>query len=292
MSFFSSTKSCLIGCSCTAQSFVVTIHNLALRGRAMQSSVYSTSIPMNAIDGNRDTSYERGACSITQYSFSPWWRLDLLKTYKVVSVSITNRDYVPERINGAEIRIGNSLDNNGNNNPRCAVVSHIAAGVTENFQCNGMEGRYINIVIPGRKEYLTLCEVEVYALRCITNLALRGQATQSSLYPLGIPMNAIDGNRDTDYGQGSCSHTQDNFSPWWRLDLLKTYKVDSICTGNSRDSNGNNNPRCAVVSHIVGGVTETFQCNGMVGRYVNIVVPGRKEYLTLCEVEVYGYSLD
>ena len=24
-----------------------------------------------------------------------------------------------------------------------------------------MEGRYVNIVIPGRKEYLTLCEVEV-----------------------------------------------------------------------------------------------------------------------------------
>uniref|UniRef100_A0A667XMZ8 Si:ch211-215k15.4 n=1 Tax=Myripristis murdjan TaxID=586833 RepID=A0A667XMZ8_9TELE len=137
------------------------LENLALRGRATQSSVYPLGIPMNAIDGNRDTNYDRGSCSVTQDNFSPWWRLDLLKTHKVDSVSITNRDLVPERINGVEIRIGNSLDNNGNNNPRCAVVSHIAAGLTETFQCDGMEGRYVNLIIPGRKELLTLCEVEV-----------------------------------------------------------------------------------------------------------------------------------
>uniref|UniRef100_A0A667Y696 Si:ch211-215k15.4 n=1 Tax=Myripristis murdjan TaxID=586833 RepID=A0A667Y696_9TELE len=136
--------------------------NLALRGRATQSSVYPLGIPINAIDGNRDTNFDRGSCTATQDNFSPWWRLDLLKTHKVVSVSITNRDILQERINGVEIRIGNSLDNNGNNNPRCAVVSQMARGVTETFQCNGMVGRYINLIIPGRKEFLTLCEVEVY----------------------------------------------------------------------------------------------------------------------------------
>ena len=30
----------------------------------------------------------------------------------------------------------------------------------------------------------------------------------------------------------------------------------------------------------------------MVGRYVNIVIPGRREHLTLCEVEVYGVSTE
>ena len=44
---------------------------------------------------------------------------------------------------------------------RCAVISSIAAGSSTTFVCNGMEGQYVNIVIPGRKEYLTLCEVEV-----------------------------------------------------------------------------------------------------------------------------------
>ncbi len=40
------------------------------------------------------------------------------------------------------------------------------------------------------------------------------------------------------------------------------------------------------------GFSSTFQCDGMEGRYINIVIPGRKEYLTLCEVEVYGSPLD
>ena len=50
--------------------------------------------------------------------------------------------------------------------------------------------------------------------------------------------------------------------------------------------------RCAVISSIPAGFSETFECNGMEGRYVTVVIPGRAEYLTLCEVEVYGSPLD
>ncbi|KAM3859084.1 fucolectin-like [Diretmus argenteus] len=93
----------------------------------------------------------------------PWWRVDLQNTHVVNSVTITNRgDCCSERLNGAEIRIGDSLTDNGNRNPRCAVISSIKAGQSETFNCKGMVGRYVNIVIPDRKEYLTLCEVEVY----------------------------------------------------------------------------------------------------------------------------------
>uniref|UniRef100_A0A8C7F960 Fucolectin tachylectin-4 pentraxin-1 domain-containing protein n=1 Tax=Oncorhynchus kisutch TaxID=8019 RepID=A0A8C7F960_ONCKI len=95
---------------------------------------------------------------------NPWWRVDLLDVTRVTAVSITNRgDGVPERLDGAEIRIGNSLENNGINNPRCDVISNIPAGKTYTFQCNAMEGRYVVVVIPGRSEWLTLCEVEVFA---------------------------------------------------------------------------------------------------------------------------------
>ncbi|KAL0189935.1 hypothetical protein M9458_017034, partial [Cirrhinus mrigala] len=62
----------------------------------------------NAIDGNRD---------ITNWDRNPWWRVDLLDVYKITRVSITNRgDCCEERIEGIQIRIGNSLDNNGNSN--------------------------------------------------------------------------------------------------------------------------------------------------------------------------------
>lgn len=38
--------------------------------------------------------------------------------HTVFSVKIVNSDSDPERLNRAEIRIGDSLDNNGNSNPR------------------------------------------------------------------------------------------------------------------------------------------------------------------------------
>uniref|UniRef100_A0A3P9DJT8 Fucolectin tachylectin-4 pentraxin-1 domain-containing protein n=1 Tax=Maylandia zebra TaxID=106582 RepID=A0A3P9DJT8_9CICH len=139
--------------------------NVARLGQVSQSSKYGNAKPENAIDGNRASNFNQGSCACTNNNLNPWWRLDLLKTYKINTVTITNRqDCCPERINGAEIRIGNSLNDNGNANPRCAVISSIAAGASQTFACNGMEGRYINIVIPGRTEYLTLCEVEVDAV--------------------------------------------------------------------------------------------------------------------------------
>ncbi len=45
---------------------------------------------------------------------------------------------------------------------RCAVISSIPAGVSSTYTCSDMEGRYVNLFIPGDSKYLTLCEVEVY----------------------------------------------------------------------------------------------------------------------------------
>ncbi|KAM8869553.1 fucolectin-like isoform 2-T2 [Spinachia spinachia] len=139
--------------------------NIARGGRATQSSMGWSGLPERAIDGNRASIYRQRSCTHTKGQKKPWWRLDLLKTYNIDTVTITNRkDCCHKRINGAEIRIGNSLTDNGNNNPKCAVISSLAAGASQTFKCNGLEGRYVNVVIPGRKEYLTLCEVEVTAI--------------------------------------------------------------------------------------------------------------------------------
>ncbi|KAK3523111.1 hypothetical protein QTP86_015703, partial [Hemibagrus guttatus] len=84
--------------------------------------------------------------------------------YDISNVIITNRgDACPERINGAEIHIGNSLINNDNNNPRCVVIPSMPAGASVNYTCN-MRGRYVNVIIPNIIQYLTLCEVEVYGV--------------------------------------------------------------------------------------------------------------------------------
>lgn len=93
--------------------------NIAIGGIATQSSQYQIGNPNKAIDGNRDSDVTHGSCSITKCEFTPWWRLDLLKTYKINTVTVTVRgDSHFKRIEGAEIHIGNSLENNGNVNPR------------------------------------------------------------------------------------------------------------------------------------------------------------------------------
>uniref|UniRef100_A0A4W6CHU8 Si:ch211-215k15.4 n=1 Tax=Lates calcarifer TaxID=8187 RepID=A0A4W6CHU8_LATCA len=140
--------------------------NLAVQGKATQSSLYTFGIAYNAIDGNHASDWDVGSCTHTKNDINAWWRLDLGKTHKVFSVKIRNRVSDSERLNGAEIRIGNSLANNGNNNTRCAVITSIQAGAVAEFQCDGgMDGRYVNVVIPDREEFLSLCEVEVYGSR-------------------------------------------------------------------------------------------------------------------------------
>ena len=97
--------------------------NVALRGKATQSALPTgpgavLSLAAYAIDGNRDSDAAHGSCAHTTIGPGAWWRVDLLKPYFIASVTITNRgDCCGERISGAQILIGDSLENNGINNP-------------------------------------------------------------------------------------------------------------------------------------------------------------------------------
>lgn len=94
--------------------------NVALKGLATQSSTLAFAAASRAIDGRRNSAYSKGSCSHTAGNEdSPWWRLDLRQTHVVTSVKVSNRgDCCADRLDGAEIRIGNSQENNGNDNPR------------------------------------------------------------------------------------------------------------------------------------------------------------------------------
>ncbi|XP_056623955.1 fucolectin-like [Triplophysa dalaica] len=139
--------------------------NCAFTGTVTQSSTSSTWLALHAIDGVRHgpdpdiLTY----CSATTVQSNPWWRLDLLDIHDISTVIITARsDCCEDQTNGAEIRIGNSLENNGNNNPICAVTSGLLTGNTISYSCHGMVGQYVNVVMSGRTNHLVLCEVEVY----------------------------------------------------------------------------------------------------------------------------------
>lgn len=125
----------------------------------------------------------------TNEETNPWWRVDLLKVYRVNRVTITNRPSNADRINGAVIRIGNFLDIYSNTmwgflscdlisvaevkdeqKPitddlsvcRCGVISTLAASATATFSCGGMVGRYMVVHIIGQLKILSLVEAGVY----------------------------------------------------------------------------------------------------------------------------------
>ncbi|KAG7267750.1 hypothetical protein CRUP_019655 [Coryphaenoides rupestris] len=310
-------------------SFIASRINVALSGTAIQSSTFVYGEAEHAIDGNIDGVYNHRSCTATSGSDKPWWRLQLPGVYRVSEIEVTNRiDGYQSRLNDVEILIGNSLVNNGNNNPRTMR---------------------------------SICLICRFIVASRINVALSGTATQSSTYIYGEAEHAIDGNIDGDYFHSSCAGTDGYEKPWWRLELPDVYRVSEIevtnrsdaypeilndveilignslvnngnnnpsCSstagfdkpwwslqlpsvyrvseievtnmdlfserlndaeiliGNSPVNNGNDNPRCAIIYHTPGSWTQTIQCSGMEGRFINILNSCDVSILTLCEVKV------
>ncbi|XP_055506227.1 fucolectin-like [Leucoraja erinacea] len=193
----------------------------------------------------------------------------------------------------------------------CAIVDSIS-WTTFTFNCRGFVGRYVNIIIPGQDKILTLCEVDIIGsklpyLHGAENVALGGRPTQSSTGEGAGAERANDGNSDSDFWHGSCARTKKSKDPWWRVDLKERYNVSDVkitnrgdcCSdqiqgaeiriGDSLANNGNSNRFCATVESV--STTLSINCGGIVGRYVNIIIPGPDKILTLCEIEIFGSQL-
>uniref|UniRef100_K1P8A6 Fucolectin-1 n=1 Tax=Magallana gigas TaxID=29159 RepID=K1P8A6_MAGGI len=150
----------------------------------------------------------------------------------------------------------------------------------------------------------------------VTNLALQRPAKQSSTHAwTGVVTSAnlaVDGNNGTDFIVDKCSCTVGgDTNPWWLVDLQAVYSITSVRIFNrGMDEWGLDlSDRLRNVTVTVG-LTESdvntpcgfFAGPGTLSQLVVIDCPtlpqGRfvkisiiTEYLTLCEVEVLGYSV-
>ncbi|XP_078594600.1 uncharacterized protein LOC144872399 [Branchiostoma floridae x Branchiostoma japonicum] len=103
-------------------------------------------------------------CTHTNPEDSPAWWVDLGQSYAVDRVVIFNRpDCCRERLNPFNIHIGDS--DQVISNPRCGGDHHInVTHLSIAIQCQGMQGRFVAVRLPGHgpSRILTLCEVQVY----------------------------------------------------------------------------------------------------------------------------------
>ncbi|XP_051530650.1 fucolectin-like [Myxocyprinus asiaticus] len=140
--------------------------NLALGQNAVQSSTFEDHATAGkATDGNKESVYKKFSCTHTTYEQNPWWSVDLKHVYKVTKVTITNHgDCCEERINDAQIRVGNNRISNGNinQNQLAEVILSMPLEATETYTFRPIGGQYVDIVLPWQG-ILTLCEVEVFA---------------------------------------------------------------------------------------------------------------------------------
>lgn len=93
--------------------------------------------------------------------------------------------------------------------------------------------RFVRIELPGQNRILSLAEVQVF--RDGINVALKGEAKQSSTAFDGPARLAIDGNTDGNYQNKSVTHTNAEANPWWELRLAEAVPVEEIVLWNRTD---------------------------------------------------------
>ncbi|XP_067652419.1 fucolectin-like [Haliotis asinina] len=146
----------------------LTLPNLALNKPTHQSSTVYGGTSDRAVDGNNNPDFFSGSCTHAHdfQSFN-WWQVDLLSTFHVISVSISNRDgdYYDRLTNfTVEVHAFDPMTSNNSGLQLCYWhEGAVGRGLTVDVTCAvNTIGRYVRIVkYNSGDKPLTLCEVEV-----------------------------------------------------------------------------------------------------------------------------------
>jgi len=145
---------------------VPSVQEISLKGK--KTSQVSTSKhggeSSRAIDGNTDSDWKNGSCTMTRRSRGPWWKVDLGSSAKVISVLVFNRaDCCGSRLNSFQVRVGNK--SYPYRNGQCGTNTPIKQGESKAVDCAGRMGRYVSVMLPrSKRDILTLCEVKVFGI--------------------------------------------------------------------------------------------------------------------------------
>ena len=149
------------------------------------------------------------------------------------------------------------------------------------------------------------------------NIALNQPTQQSSdwegdtRYGKKIEWNsskAVDGNKNPELKNMSCTHTKEEAQPWWRANLSEVYWISRVVLYNREDEDESLIQRLHDINVTVGwqdnmvfcgyyegpgtrqNLTISIRCDGdLYGKIVQIqIVKGQKNVLTLCEVEIFS----
>jgi len=276
---------------------------------AQQSSVYEGKGANIAIDAVKTSGTNSVGFTHTQCSDSPspWWRV-YIGEGEIVTVNVYNRnDCCWDRLKDFTVNV---LDEN-----MLVVASQHYPDIAPRYEAVSLDfssdtpvfGQYIEVKL-GSSDCLSLTEVEVLGYQITpppTNLA-RGAvavASQSTVCWGGVASRAVDGNTNGNWGGNSVTHTCQEDSAWWMVDLSvnEQYTINTVSIYNRNDccDDRNNNSDVQILNHsgtVVASLTieagdikavYNLDFGNVQGRYVRVQKRAYGE-LNMAEVKVMG----
>ena len=114
------------------------------------------------------------------------------------------------------------------------VLTRVRASILPPAESKGPVARFVRIELPTKAQFLQLAEVQVFSGG--ENVALKGEAKQSSVYMGAAASRAIDGKTDGEYDKGSVAHTESEANPWWEVDLKEARALERIVVWNRTEA--------------------------------------------------------
>ena len=273
------------------------LHNIAPGFTSWMSTVISGGEAARSNDGNTNSIWSAGSCSHSSNTNNNTWTVDLLNEYVIDRVVIHHRrdGNTGHYINGLEVYVGDLM---------CNRITYRANVFVYTVKCPpGHRATKVTLLKP--TSYLLPCEVQVLATEGSINAVkeLNGpilsveaptdQSTTSGIYRSAL---AVDGNTNSYFNGGSCSHTGKNTKNWFKLRLWRRASVRQIKVYKSLSHGAYVHQAklyvgdvfCGQINHQNAQRVYTFSCGGTIGDTVWVYQDAN--YLTMCEIEVYGHE--
>ncbi|XP_060571081.1 uncharacterized protein LOC132729341 isoform X3 [Ruditapes philippinarum] len=280
-------------------------------------------------DGDTDSDMYNDSCFSTKTQMSPWLEVDLVDVYSINTVKMTNTaDCCAERAENVEVSVAVEY---GEWTVVASKEGPLGASATLTF--DPVEARYVRLTLRDKETWFHLCEVEVYGSTS-DNLALEKPSNTSSI---GGEMDnwdadkGNDGDADSNMYNDSCFSTKKQMSPWWEVDLLDVYSINTVKMTNTADCCASDNLALDKPSNMssIWGEMDNWDADkvhraenieisvakeygkwrvvlfqrGSINpftsltiyvveaRYVRVTLRDIETWMHLCEVEVYGYTI-
>lgn len=201
--------------------------NLALNGKASQSSTAHGGVASRAIDNNTNGKYGAGSTTHTNAEDNAWWELELEEISNVVSIEIYNRTdgCCVERLSNYTVTVLDEFDD--------VTFSRFPYTTTTSTTINyrSITAKKIRIsMVTGQP--LSLAEVRVFGT---PNIAGAGTASQSSTSHGGAASRAIDNDARANWSAGTTTHTKVEDNAWWQVELAENSDINKITIHNRID---------------------------------------------------------